>query len=85
MTSLLLAILSLLLAIIATASAANYCFPTRDELKAAIDLYIDDDCANITSNCSTYFVASSIGYPMNDWCTSNVTDMVRSYSISSLD
>ena len=51
----------------------NHCFEDRDELKAAIDLYVADDCTN-NSNCTQAFQDSSIGFPMNTWCTSLVTD-----------
>ena len=52
---------------------SNHCFEDRDELKAAIDLYVADDCTN-NSNCTQAFQDSSIGFPMNTWCTSLVTD-----------
>ena len=55
------------------AQQTNHCFEDRDELKAAIDLYVADDCTN-NSNCTQAFTDSSIGYPMNTWCTSLVTD-----------
>ena len=54
-------------------AAANICFTTKDELKAAIDLYYEDDCTN-NSNCTNAF-QQSFGYPMNEWCVGNVTDM----------
>ena len=55
------------------AQQTNHCFEDRDELKAAIDLYVEDDCTN-NLNCTQAFQDSSIGYPMNTWCTSLVTD-----------
>ena len=57
----------------AQSTATQHCFEDRDELKAAIDLYVADDCTN-NSNCTQAFQDSSIGFPMNTWCTSLVTD-----------
>ena len=76
-TSLAIRCLCVLLAYYLTPSivtaAANICFTTKDELKAAIDLYYEDDCTN-NSNCTNAF-QQSFGYPMNEWCVGNVTDM----------
>ena len=57
----------------AQSTATQHCFEDRDELKAAIDLYVEDDCTN-NLNCTQAFQDSSIGFPMNTWCTSLVTD-----------
>jgi len=63
----------LILSFYVNAQQSNHCFEDRDELKAAIDLYVADDCTN-NSNCTEAFQDSSIGFPMNTWCTSLVTD-----------
>ncbi|KAL7528807.1 hypothetical protein ACHAXR_002647 [Thalassiosira sp. AJA248-18] len=48
------------------------CFNDRDELRSAVERYIEDeDCAN-NSECQ---VGQEYGWPMNSWCTSKVTDM----------
>ena len=47
------------------------CFVDRDELKTAVDIYVNTNCAN-NSNC---IVGQTYGWPMNSWCVGNVTDM----------
>lgn len=49
----------------------NRQFADRVELKAAIDLWIRDDCAN-KPDCT---VALKYGWPMNVWKVELVTDM----------
>jgi surface protein len=50
-----------------TASAANDCFTTRGELKAAVDQYVQKNWG--TADSSKY------GWPIGSWCVGNVTDM----------
>ena len=52
-----------------TAQFAGQCFASRDELKAAVDLYSKGTC-NSGSECGQTY-----GWPINTWCTSNITDM----------
>ena len=51
------------------------CFPSgsagRNELKDAVDDYVLQGCAS-NSACA---VAQTYGYPMNSWCTRDVTSM----------
>ena len=53
-------------------AASKRCFASKDELKAAIDEYNDDGCADETTSCD---VSEMYGWPMNSWCVGNVTDM----------
>mmetsp|Transcript_14573 Transcript_14573/g.26315 ORF Transcript_14573/g.26315 Transcript_14573/m.26315 type:complete len:374 (-) Transcript_14573:173-1294(-) len=56
------------------AAAANPCFANRNELKGAVDRYIDEeDCAN-NNECD---VGKTYGWPINSWCVSEVTDISR--------
>jgi surface protein len=43
------------------------CFTTRDELKAAVDRYVQGDWGTAES--------SKNGWPIGSWCVGNVTDM----------
>eukprot|EP00580_Thalassiosira_gravida_P004386 CAMPEP_0201624856 /NCGR_PEP_ID=MMETSP0493-20130528/889_1 /ASSEMBLY_ACC=CAM_ASM_000838 /TAXON_ID=420259 /ORGANISM="Thalassiosira gravida, Strain GMp14c1" /LENGTH=151 /DNA_ID=CAMNT_0048094767 /DNA_START=1 /DNA_END=453 /DNA_ORIENTATION=- len=54
-----------------TSPPTSICFDNKDELKAAIDSYIAQDCAQ-NENC---FMARLYGYPMNLWCVGQITDM----------
>ena len=47
------------------------CFADRSELKDAVDAYVSQGCAS-NSACA---VAQTYGYPMNSWCTRDVTSM----------
>ena len=55
-----------------SAPSGYECFADRDELKAAVDQYIDGDCSNIFSKCN---VTQIYGWPIGTWCVGNVTDM----------
>ena len=47
------------------------CFRDKDELQAAVDDYISEDCTN-NSGCT---VGKMYGWPIGEWCVSRVTDM----------
>ena len=55
------------------------CFPNKTELKAAVDVYIEQNCATntINSGCSIggRSIAETYGWPIGTWCVSQVTDM----------
>ena len=55
---------------------ANKCFADRDELKTAIDGYMInvEGCRSSKNECA---VGQIYGWPMNNWCVGNVTDMGR--------
>ena len=55
---------------------AEKCFQDRDELKLAVDVFIDGDCTN--SDCN---VTKTYGYPMNSWCIGNVTSLRYMFSV----
>ena len=63
-------------AFVVVAAAANKCYADRGELLTAVDDYISQDCPNI-NNCT---VGQTYGYPINSWCTGNVTDMSELFS-----
>ena len=67
-----LPLLLLLLVDAVSVVSANKCFDDGDELKSAIEQYIDGDCGNSFSNCE---VSETYGSPINSWCVGNVTDM----------
>ena len=48
------------------------CFADRDELKLAVDQYIDNDCTNNKELCKK-ILAQTYGYPINTWCVGKVT------------
>ena len=52
-------------------SNQNQCFIEHSELRAAVYQYITQECATNPS-CE---IAQKYGYPMNSWCTSQITDM----------
>ena len=54
-----------------TNSSPGQCFATRTELKTAVDDYVIQDCP-ANNNCT---VAVTYGFPMNSWCTGDVTRM----------
>ena len=58
-----------------TNSSPGQCFGSglsgRTELKTAVDNYVSQECAN-DSNCN---VGQIYGWPMNSWCTGDVTRM----------
>ena len=51
---------------------ANKCFVDRDELKAAVDQYVEGDCGNLLSQCNVTLI---YGRPIGTWCVAQVTDM----------
>jgi surface protein len=56
------------------------CFATRDELKPAVDQYVQFRCNNDVFYLTSSFddcrnITSKYGWPMNSWCVGNVTDM----------
>lgn len=51
-------------------ATAGRCFASKDELQSAVDGYIGG-CAE-DGACE---VARTYGWPMNSWCTFEVTDM----------
>ena len=60
-----------------TQKPTNNCFPDKATLKTAVDTYITNACGNVANSgvaaCTS--LASSWGSPINNWCTSLVTDM----------
>ena len=52
------------------------CFADRDELKLAVDLYVNDTTCAI-NRCEVGQNGTLYGWPMNEWCVSKVTDMSR--------
>jgi surface protein len=53
-----------------TSNPTQYCFPSRATLKIAVDSYISQNCATITT-CTTRNQYGEIG----TWCVKHVTDM----------
>ena len=49
------------------------CFADREELKSAVDAYIDTDCGTNQTACEE--IAQKYGWPMNSWCVGNVTSL----------
>lgn len=49
------------------------CFADREELKAAVDEYIDTDCGSDQDACNE--LARKYGWPINAWCVGNVTSL----------
>ncbi len=49
------------------------CFADREELKSAVDEYIDTDCGTDQTACEE--IAQKYGWPMNSWCVGNVTSL----------
>jgi surface protein len=59
---------------IATTGASSRCFADRNELNAAVDRYVKDNCGAVsTPLCSDF--SDMYGWPMGSWCVINVTDM----------
>ena len=56
--------------------ASTLCFANIDELKQAIDEYVEQECNNVT-NC---IVGGIYGWPMDSWCVTNITDMSHLFS-----
>ena len=52
---------------------ANKCFADLDELKAAVDEYIEGDCGNLFSKCN---VTQMYGTPNGTWCVGKVTNVI---------
>jgi len=65
-------------------SIFQVCFPNRGELKAAVDVYIEQSCATNATNseCSIggRSIAQTYGWPIGTWCVSQVTDMSNLFS-----
>lgn len=72
----LLLLFILLLGDPASLVTAKKCFADRDELKTAIDGYMIniEGCRGSKNECA---VGRIYGWPMNNWCVGNVTDMGR--------
>ena len=55
------------------------CFINKDELQAAVNVYIEQNCGNnaTKSGCSILgrSIAQTYGWPIGSWCVSQVTDM----------
>ena len=69
----------LLFAYITHIVIAGKCFQDRDELKLAVDEFIDGDCGD--SNKKLCNVTNTYGYPMNSWCIGNVTSLRYLFSV----
>jgi surface protein len=52
---------------------AGKCFDTTSELREAVDLYLVDNRSNSS-------VASTYGWPIGDWCVSNIHDFSELFS-----
>lgn len=50
------------------------CFPDRNELKTAIDRYVQDGCGRGIDYC-TPDISNKYGWPMGSWCVESVRDM----------
>ena len=73
-------VILLLLAYITHIVIAEKCFQDRDELKSAVDEFIDGDCGD--SNNKLCNVTNTYG-PMNSWCIGNVTSLRYLFSVKS--
>jgi len=69
----------LLLAYIIHIVTAGKCFLDRDELKSAVDEFIDGDCGSSNNECNVTNIL--YGYPMNSWCIGNVTNLRYLFSV----
>lgn len=69
----------LLLACIIHIVIAGKCFEDRDELKSAVDEFIDGDCGSSNNECNITNII--YGYPMNSWCIGNVTSLRYLFSV----
>jgi surface protein len=56
-----------------TTKPSYKCFADRNELKAAVDLYVKDGCGAVTTLCKDLSV--TYGWPMGSWCVDDVADM----------
>lgn len=56
-----------------TGEQSGDCFTDREELKSAVDEYIDTDCGTDQTACEE--IAQKYGWPMNSWCVGNVTSL----------
>ncbi len=54
-----------------TNAPTNTCFPDRVTLRTAVNDYISQGCRT-NSTCA---IGQKYGYPINNWCTSQITDM----------
>jgi len=68
----------LLLAYIIHIVTAGKCFLDRDELKSAVDEFIDGDCGDSNNKLCD---VTTYGYPMNSWCIGNVTSLRYLFSV----
>jgi surface protein len=57
------------------------CFTDRDELKSAVDEYIDTDCGHGVRSASCEVIAQKYGWPINFWCVGNVTDLSALFNL----
>ena len=53
------------------------CFQSKSELMGAITTYVNEDCTHYAGDCS---VGLTYGYPMNQWCVEDITDMSNLFS-----
>jgi surface protein len=49
------------------------CFADRNELKAAVDRYVNDGCGAVATLCRD--LSETYGWPIGYWCVGKVTDM----------
>jgi surface protein len=57
-----------------TSEPSTLCFDTNSELREAVDLYLTD-------NRSDSLVAIIYGWPIGDWCVSNIQDLSELFSV----
>jgi len=55
-------------------SAGRTCFTTRDELKQAVNIYLQNSSPETA-------LAEKYGYPIGEWCVSQITDFSRIFSV----
>jgi len=72
-------VILLIVSIIINIVAAVKCFQDRDELKLAVDEFIDGDCGSSNNECNITNII--YGYPMNSWCIGNVTSLRYLFSV----
>ena len=56
------------------------CFVNKDELQAAVDGYIAQNCATNRNTSFCLGLETSYGWPIGTWCVSQVTDMSYLFS-----
>ena len=57
------------------------CFQDRDELKSAVDEFIDGDCGSSNNECNVTNIIYGYPMPMNSWCIGNVTSLRYLFSV----